>query len=132
MSYRYRSGTYRARSTVARQMTARFPGTCRVCGGQVRPGDTIEWIASSRTVMHAACTGDTAPADRALAAYVAEGLGEDDGGADRRQRARDDADYAAGLAAGRRYSEDRKMFGDDLANAWAMDREMWEYNNGIE
>jgi|SRR5262245_2157908 len=141
MSRYSRYGTYRpsrARSTVARQMTARYGGTCRVCGEAIRPGDLIEWVAATRTAMHAACTGDDAPsgpADPALARAVAAGLGEDyaDDDADyRRQRARDEQDYQTGLAQGARYSSDRKLYGEALAEQWAMDDEMRAYNYGLD
>lgn len=34
---------------------ARFPGTCRECGGRVAPGDLVVWFPSTKAVEHASC-----------------------------------------------------------------------------
>ena len=50
---------------------------------------------------------------------------------DAQQARRDEAEYQAGIALGERYSMERKMFGDTLANEWAMEDELNDYNNGL-
>jgi hypothetical protein len=122
-----------------RLMSARFPGTCRSCGKPIRPGDTIAWGGRGRT-FHQHCEPTVARpsrgtgVDTATARFVAAGLGEeyveDDGGYERRQRERDNSEYAQGLADGRRYSSDRRMYGEALAEQWAMDEEMARFNRG--
>lgn len=36
-------------------ITARFPGTCRKCGGRINPGDAIDWDKATRQTSHATC-----------------------------------------------------------------------------
>lgn len=36
-------------------MRARYPGRCSRCGGQIRPGDWIEWSPTTRIAQHARC-----------------------------------------------------------------------------
>jgi hypothetical protein len=125
-----------------KHFTARYAGSCRECGKQIFPGDTIAWGGRGRSY-HLNCEprrdairSGPASVDTATARYVAAGLGEeyveDDGGAERRQRDRDNSEYAQGLAAGRRFSSDRRMYGEALAEQWAMDEEMFRFNHGLD
>ena len=47
-----------------------------------------------------------------------------------RQRERNEAEYQAGIADGERYSADRRMFGDALADQFAMQAEQNRYDAG--
>jgi hypothetical protein len=118
-----------------REMIARFAGSCRGCGKPIRAGDRIAHEGRGRSY-HLACRPAVRPGvDVALARYVAEGLGEeyvDDDADYRRQRARDNSEYAQGLAAGRRFSSDRRMYGEALAEQWAMDEELFRFNHGLD
>jgi hypothetical protein len=117
-----------------REMIARFAGSCRGCGRAIKAGERIAHAGRGRSY-HAGCAPAVAaaPADRALARYVAEGLGEeyvDDDADYRRQRRWDNSQYAQGLADGRRFSEDRKVYGEALAERWAMEEELARWNRG--
>lgn len=57
--------------------------------------------------------------------------GEVDDSADDCAQARlDEMDYQAGKAQGERYSSDRQIYGDALAEQFAMDDELASYNRG--
>jgi hypothetical protein len=88
-----------------RMMTAKYAGTCAGCGQPIKKGTTIAY-AGRGEVYHSNCkpSGDTQA----------------------------DQDYYAGLNDGRMYSEDRKMFGDELAEQFEMDRERFRYNHGLD
>ena len=43
---------------------------------------------------------------------------------------REDQEYWQGRAEGNRFSDDRKMYGNELAEKWAMEAEMAAYNRG--
>lgn len=49
---------------------------------------------------------------------------------ERRQDARDEAEYQRGVAEGRRYSSDRAIYGAELAEQWEMEAEMAAWNRG--
>lgn len=55
---------------------------------------------------------------------------DDDDEMERRQARRDDQDYRQGLADGRRYSMERKVYGAALAEAFAMQDELNRWNAG--
>jgi hypothetical protein len=48
----------------------------------------------------------------------------------KRERARMDAEYAAGVADARRYQHDKAMYGQQLADKWAQEEEIARYNRG--
>lgn len=64
-------------------MKAKYPGTCRTCGGAIRPGDTIDWEARTRQAFHLQCppvtprpaapTQEAVPAAKAPAAIELSG-----------------------------------------------------------
>lgn len=95
-----------------RKMRAKYPGTCRGCGGAVRPGDLIWWARGS--AVHADCT---AAKNRESLCTACGGSGRQWNGADCRQCAgtgmRDVADRARGRAADNSGVEDREC--GDLA-----------------
>ncbi len=48
-------------------ITAKYPGTCRLCGGKIRPGQEIEWERGQKPV-HANCSSKSATATATPAA----------------------------------------------------------------
>ena len=105
-----------------RKLTARFSGTCDACGETVAIGDKILWAKGETYHDSGACRPGATDRDH-----------EEDDGEDRAERAlarRDEAEYRQGIADGRRYSEDRKTYGHELAERWEMEEEMkhaWDY-----
>jgi hypothetical protein len=106
---------------VARDMIAKYAGTCAECGGAINAGERIIWHGRGGA-FHFSCSNPVtggAPTD-------------DDGGAERRHQERENAEYREGLAAGRRYSSERRIYGDALAEQFAMDEEAFRYNHGLD
>lgn len=86
------------------------------CAGKLNGWSKAEQVAGAKALRPAAAP----PA-----------LPEDDDDADyRRQRSRDEQEYQLGLAQGRQYSNDVRMFGRELAEQWEMDAELARYNRG--
>ncbi len=50
-------------------ITARYPGTCRLCGGKIKPGQEIEWERGQKPV-HARCSSKAAAATSAARVVV--------------------------------------------------------------
>lgn len=94
-------------------MRARFDGHCRNCGGAITAGDEIR--RGSRGWQHASCEPAGAyrsPAPRDL------------------ERAAMDREYAQGVADAERYMETKRLFGEELADRWEIERELregWDY-----
>lgn len=54
-------------------MTAKYPGSCKLCGGSIAPGDSIKWIARGNT-QHADCNdGHQSEAERRNAMIIDHG-----------------------------------------------------------
>ena len=101
---------------------ARYPGsTCCACGAPILVGETIE--SAVRGYRHSrncvtVLAQDSHYLDDAERAHY------------QRLRDYDNSEYAKGIADGERYHQDRVMFGDALADRWAMDEELARYNRG--
>lgn len=83
-------------------ITAKFAGKCRKCGKPFDVGEKILW-ERFEGARHMCCPED-APCDP--------------------ERARDDAEYNAGVADYNRWKADRAMFGDEVADALDIEREL--------
>lgn len=85
-----------------RVITAKFAGKCRKCGERFDAGEKILWdrCLGSR---HTVCEKDK-PYDP--------------------ERAAADREYNAGVADYNRWKEDRRMFGDEVADALDIEREL--------
>jgi hypothetical protein len=84
---------------------ARYAGSCALCGTEIQKGADI--MKYRRTYIHCSCE----PSDDAAA----------------------DREYYRGRADGERYSIDRKMYGDELAERFALEDEMtsfWKHGEG--
>jgi hypothetical protein len=108
----------------ARLMPARFAGTCTDCGKPIARGAMIQW-QKGRGAQHAACFAEN---DRGQAWE----RHSDDPEVElaRRERRHDESEYAKGIADGRQYHEDMQMFGAEMGERIAMDRELAAYNRG--
>ena len=84
-------------------MKSKFAGYCRGCSGSIKAGEDIKWSRESGA-FHYNC----APSGNSRA----------------------DQEYWSGRADGQRFSDDRKMYGNELAEKWAMEAEMAAYNRG--
>lgn len=81
-------------------MIARYRGTCQGTGDWIKPGDEI--VKDERGWMHRRC----------------------------QPRTRENQEYAQGIADGRRYQQEKKMYGERLAEQFAIEDEMnryWKY-----
>ena len=85
-----------------RTIKARFASTCAGCGGPIGKGDTI--TGSRGTWYH--------------------GSGAGSGCAPRGSTTRADHEYQAGAAEAERWMADRRMFGEEFADAIDMDAEL--------
>ena len=92
------------------RIKARYNGTCPACREPIHAGETVEWHRGGKA-RHPRCTQRVAPA-------------EDHDGTE--------AEYQKGLADGERYSSDRRIYGDVLAEQWALEDELARYNRGEE
>ena len=86
-----------------RKITARYPGTCRGCGGAIKAGARIGYGGRGVTY-HDGCTPSGDP--------------------------RADAEYQQGVAEANRYIQDKAFFGEALAERFELDAEMERYNRG--
>lgn len=108
-------------------ITAKYGGTCRRCGEDFPAGTLVRWAKGCGTYhlkdeCPACCEPPpTTPDDGADAYELAEA---------RRERERMDAEYAAGVADAERYLSDKAIYGEELADQWAMEEEFnryWKY-----
>lgn len=83
-------------------MTAKYSGTCKECGGRISVGETILW-ARKQGARHLSCGSDAAEAQTA-----------------RRASSRMDSEYAAGVADAQRYLDEKSIYGEALAEQFAM------------
>lgn len=88
-----------------KNMTARYSGTCKGCGGDIKPGDRIAWGGRGRTY-HEGCK----PSDDSRA----------------------DQEYWGGRARGNLRSIERQIYGDALVEQWDMEEDMFRYNHGLD
>lgn len=89
-------------------ITARYAGRCKLCGGTIQAGERVNWAKHWGTShLAGGCDGSGLTRD------------EWDG-----QRARDEADYQRGMAEADAYLSDVRIYGQELADQWEMDREM--------
>lgn len=86
-----------------RIMTARYAGSCAGCGTPIKAGESIAY-AGRRRVYHANCQPSACP--------------------------RQDAEYYQGRQEGHQYSQNKKLYGEALAEAWEMEAELARYNRG--
>jgi len=103
-------------------MRARFAGRCAACGGRVGPGDEMYWHRRTKAVEHASCHEAEAPAIVAPAFTPAP--------EPRRESPRMDTEYAAGVSDANTYLSDKAMFGDAMADAFALEAEFAAFNRG--
>jgi hypothetical protein len=87
-----------------RIITAKFAGKCRKCNERFEAGEKIMWDR---------CLGS-----RHTSCPEPEAVERDP------ERARDNAEYNAGVADYNRWKEDRAMFGDEVADALDIEREL--------
>jgi hypothetical protein len=79
-------------------LRAKYPGRCKGCGGEIKVGDRIAWAPG--TAYHINCKPSS----------------------DRKA----DQEYWRGRQEGAEYSMNRRLYGDELAEAWEIEREMKE------
>lgn len=84
-------------------ITAKYDGTCRGCGGPIRKGEKIEWT-KKEGAFHQGCK-PSGPGGRV---------------------SREDREYYAGRADAQRYLDDRRIYGEELAEQWEIERELRE------
>lgn len=82
-----------------KMMEAKYAGACEGCGGQINPGDQIAWSRNDGTY-HAGCKPSGNPAA--------------------------DREYWQGAAEANLWMTERRIYGDELADAWEMERELRE------
>lgn len=110
-------------------MQAKYPGWCNTGKDKVLPGQII--VRSGRGWRHSSCPVGAASLGRDLArraAYVKPTAGDwlDDAeiAEARRERERDNAEYAAGVEDANRYRFNRQMFGDAYAAGEEYERDL--------
>jgi hypothetical protein len=106
-----------------REMTARYRGECAGgCGRPILPGQRIYWDRPRRAAWHLACAQDAADPDP----YA----GDPEAAAAARERRRENYEYQQGVADAERYQQDKKMFGEEVADRIAAQEEFdryWKY-----
>jgi len=115
---------------------ARYNGPCAAeddClgRGDIRKGQRIEKAGGGK-YRHAGCGPQVAPG-LIDPAYRTQGrpVGDDEPPMwEDKQQSRDNAEYAQGYAEGKRYVNDVKTYGRELADQWEMDAELARYNRG--
>jgi hypothetical protein len=100
-------------------ITLRYPATCRDCGAALQKGDRARYYGRGR-VYGVDCHERRPAAD----------MGEIEQA--RRERAREDMEYAQGVADAQRYLDDKRIYGSAMAEQWEMEAEMARYNRGEE
>jgi hypothetical protein len=124
-------------------ITARYASTCPNCSRPIAVGSQVNW-SRGRKAVHVACGRASTPTRQRVARgrrYV-DPIDDDQSvgtyeldGPDRTSWAdlqRNESEYQTGLAEGRRYSAERRIYGDALAEQFAMQDEMNRYNAGID
>lgn len=104
---------------MTKRMRAKYRGRCKACSRAISRGESIVWEGRGRTY-HAECYG-------APAAASDSGDPEDHESIMAR---RDEAEYQAGKADADRYLAERKVYGPELAERFAMEDEFnryWKY-----
>jgi len=95
-----------------KSMYAKYSGKCRVCGGRIYKGDAILW-SRGEGARHLSCDPEV---DCDFEAQEA-----------RRERNRMDSEYAAGVADAQRYLDEKKIYGEALADEFALQDEFNRY-----
>lgn len=109
---------------------AKFPGRA-VDGRPIRPGDLIE--SAGRGYQHAGATAVFRRYDRIEATVgraAADEFSDSLDSGDRDWTSQDEVEYQKGLADGRRYQAEKKVYGQALADAFAAEDEFvryWKY-----
>ncbi len=88
-------------------MTAKYPGTCRACGGTIRKGESIAWNKSTGA-QHARCAGQSASAHQNAA--MEEWIDDPE----KYQDGESDEDDSAGLERGT-LANDRRLARNGLS-----------------
>lgn len=86
-----------------KKMRARFEGTCQGCNGPIQKGQWIQW-ERGKGAFHDGCAPTGHP--------------------------RQDAEYMQGVQDARNWQENRRMFGDEVADRMEIERELregWDY-----
>jgi hypothetical protein len=81
-----------------RSFPAKRAGQCAECGTSIQRGQQIRWDRHARLACHANCGPSGNP--------------------------QADSEYYAGLADGQRYQDDKAIYGEALAERFALDEEM--------
>ncbi len=118
------------------RIKAKYDGKCRCCGDRIHAGDTVVW-SREHGAAHFDCGReiergcDLALDNGERCPYGCKATPRPiDFEVDAILERREEAEYQAGINDGKMYSDDRKMFGDALAERFAMDRELAAYNRG--
>lgn len=106
-----------------RIINLKYAAVCKDCGATLEVGDRARYYGRGK-IYGVDC--HDRPSDESLAADRAEAREA------QRERQRDDHEYAMGQMEGRRYLDDVKTYGRDLAEQWEMEAEMGRYNRGEE
>jgi len=86
-----------------KKMHSKYNGTCKGCGGHIQRGELIAW-SKKAGAFHSSC----APS----------------------RDSRADREYWEGRAQGNRYISDKQIYGQELADQWALEDELAAYNRG--
>jgi hypothetical protein len=112
-----------------KMMKSRFAGKCKGCGGGISAGADIGY-AKSVGALHAACVQG-----RSVEAFIADNDNDDQIAAseraiDRAERARDDAEYNAGIADVERWRMNKLVYGEEAAERMDIEDDLrrgWDY-----
>ncbi|MAH50314.1 hypothetical protein CMI37_31120 [Candidatus Pacearchaeota archaeon] len=117
---------------MVKRMSSKYAGKCGICGSRFPKGEAIVYDGKAH---HANCfdngiAGVNAKVETINAAgRVSWDEPEDPEVALNR---RENQQYEQGKADARSYRENRKMFGNEMAEAMEMEAEMFRYNNGLD
>jgi len=105
------------------KIISRYDGQCRTCGEAITKGDQIEWSRRGGA-RHPSCCRPGPNRSRYSGDYDPELA------AARRERRRDDMDYAMGQADAGRYLDMVRLLGEETANEMELENEIrrgWDY-----
>lgn len=102
---------------MAKLITLKYDGVCRKCGEEIPAGSKAHWARGAGVWCQGGCdSADVNPDPEIAQAH--------------REQARMDSEYNAGVADANRYLDDKRFYGEELADQWEMDAELARFNRG--
>ena len=107
-----------------RVITAQYPGVCRDCGATFEAGTKVLWSRDHGTTC-VECSADAAsPVHGADPEVKAVPEVDPEAVEAAREREADEREYQAGIAEAEQYRAEREMFGQDVADALDIERDL--------